>query len=118
MNGLLSSFLPRLPMGGPRIAVLEIYGTLGPQIRGPEFVRTISALAQDQRVRSAVIYIDPRGVSPPAADSIYRSLRHLTARKPTLSFIRDTGLSGGYLIACGAAKVVALPTALVGSIGV
>src|SRR3990172_7481662 len=118
MNGLLSSLLPRLPMGGPRIAVLEIYGTLGPMIRGPEFVRTISALAQDQRVRSVVIDIDSPGGSAPVADSIYRSLRHLTARKPTLAFIRGSGLSGGYLIACGASKVVALPTALVGSIGV
>src|SRR3990170_3017398 len=72
MDGLLSSLLPRLPLGGPRIAVL----------------------------------------------AIYRALRHLSARKPTLAYIRGSGLSGGYLIACGASKVVALPTALVGSIGV
>ena len=118
MDGLLSSLLPRLPIGGPRIAVLEVYGTLGPQIRGPEFVRTLSALAQDQRVRSVVIDVDSPGGSAPVADSIYRALRHLSARKPTLAFIRGAGLSGGYLIACGASKVVALPTALVGSIGV
>ncbi len=30
----------------------------------------------------------------------------------------NAGLSGGYLIACGAQRIVALPTALVGSIGV
>jgi len=118
MNGLLSLLLPKLPMGGPRIAVLEVYGTLGPQIRGPEFVRTISALAQDQRVRAVVIDVDSPGGSAPVADSIYRALRHLSARKPTLAYIRGAGLSGGYLIACGASKVVALPTALVGSIGV
>src|SRR3972149_2622002 len=105
MNGLLSSLVPRLPMGGPRIAVLEIYGTLGPMIRGPEFVRTISALAQDQRVRSVVIDIDSPGGSAPVAASIYRSLRPPPARKPTLAFIRGSGLSGGYLIACGASKV-------------
>ncbi len=118
MDGLLSSLLPKLPLGGPRIAVLEVYGPLGPVIRGPEFVRTISALAQDQRVRSVVIDVDSPGGSAPVADSIYRALRHLSARKPTLAFIRGSGLSGGYLIACGASKVVALPTALVGSIGV
>src|SRR3989337_1224541 len=118
MNGLLSLLLPKLPMGGPRIAVLEVYGTLGPQIRGPEFVRTISALAQDQRVRAVVIDVDSPGGSAPVADSIYRALRHLSARQHTLAYIRGSGLSGGYLIACGASKVVALPTALVGSIGV
>src|SRR3990170_1938073 len=118
MNGLLSSLLPKLPLGGPRIAVLEMYGPIGPVIRGPEFVRTISALAQDQRVRSVVIDVDSPGGSAPVADSIYRALRHLSARKPTLAYIRGAGLSGGYLIACGASKVVTLPTALVGSIGV
>jgi protease-4 len=118
MNGLLSMLLPRLPVGRPRIAVLELYGPLGPVIRGPEYVRTISALAQDPRVRSVVVDVDSHGGSAPVADSIYRSLRQLSARKPTVAFIRGAGLSGGYLIACGASKVVALPTALVGSIGV
>ncbi len=118
MNGLLSLVMPRLPVGRPHTAVLEMYGPLGPVIRGPEFVRTISALAQDPRVRSVVLDVDSPGGSAPVADSIYRSLQHLTARKPTVAFIRGAGLSGGYLIACGASKVVALPTALVGSIGV
>ena len=118
MNGLLATLLPKLPVGAPRIAVLELYGTLGPMIRGPEYMRTISALAQDPRVRSVVLDIDSPGGSVPVSDSIYRSLRHLSARKPTVAFIRGAGLSGGYLIACGASKVVALPTALVGSIGV
>ena len=118
MNGLLSTLMPRLPVGRPHTAVLELYGTLGPVIRGPEYVRTISALARDQRVRSVVVDVDSPGGSAPVADSIYRALRHLSARKPTVAFIRGSGLSGGYLIACGATKVVALPTALVGSIGV
>jgi protease-4 len=118
MNGLLSTFLPHLPLGGPRIAVLELYGPLGPVIRGPEYVRTISALAKDPRVRSVVVDVDSPGGSAPVADSIYRSLRQLSQRKPTVAFVRGAGLSGGYLIACGASKVVALPTALVGSIGV
>ena len=118
MNGLLSMLLPRLPVGRPRIAVLELYGTLGPVIRGAEYVRTISALSQDPRVRSVVVDVDSPGGAAPVADSIYRALRNLSARKPTVAFIRGAGLSGGYLIACGASKVVALPTALVGSIGV
>src|SRR4030042_3781742 len=118
MNGLLSMLLPRLPISRPRIAVLEVYGALGPGIRGPEYVRTISALAHDPRVRSVVVDVDSPGGAAPVADSIHRALRNLSARKPTVAFIRGAGLSGGYLIACGASKVVALPTALVGSIGV
>ncbi len=118
MNGLLSMVLPKLPVGRPRIAVLEMYGGLGQVIRGPEYVRTMSALSQDPRVRSVVVDVDSPGGAAPVADSIYRALRNLSARKPTVAFIRNAGLSGGYLVACGASKVVALPTALVGSIGV
>jgi protease-4 len=118
MNGLLSMLMPRLPMAAPRIAVLEMYGPLGPVIRGQEYGRTISALAQDPRVRSVVLDIDSPGGSASVADTIYRSLRHLSARKPTVAYIRGAGLSGGYLMACGASKIVALPTSLVGSIGV
>ncbi len=118
MNRLLSMVLPELPVGRPHTAVLEMYGALGPAIRGPEYVRTIAALAQDTRVRSVVLDIDTPGGSAPVADLIYRSLRRLSSHKPTVAFIRGAGLSGGYLLACGASKVVALPTALVGSIGV
>lgn len=118
LNLLLSMLLSRLPTRRPRIAVVELYGALGPSIRGPEYTRTISALAQDPRVRAVVVDVDSPGGSAPVADSIYRALRRLSQRKPTVAFVRGAGLSGGYLIACGARKVVALPTALVGSIGV
>lgn len=117
MSGPLS--LPTgLPWTVPRIVVLEITGTIGMTVRGPEMVRTISALAEDQRVRAVVVEIDSPGGSAPVANAIHRALRRLSARKPTIAFVLGTGLSGGYLIACGASRIVALPTALVGSIGV
>ncbi len=117
MNGVLPLSV-ELPWTGPRIAVLEVAGTIGMQVRGPEMVRTINALAQDQRVRAVVVEVDSPGGSAPVSDAIHRSLRKLSARKPTVAFVLGSGLSGGYLIACGAAKIIALPTSLVGSIGV
>jgi protease-4 len=39
-------------------------------------------------------------------------------RKPVVAYIRGLGASGGYYLGCAASKIVALPTALVGSIGV
>ena len=113
--------LPRLiefPWSAPRIAVLEISGTIGMQVRGPEMVRTIRNLVEDQRIRAVVVEIDSPGGSAPVSDAIQRSLRRLSARKPTVAFVMNAALSGGYLIACGAQRIVALPTALVGSIGV
>ncbi|HZA24720.1 MAG TPA: S49 family peptidase, partial [Dehalococcoidia bacterium] len=39
-------------------------------------------------------------------------------RKPVVAYVRGIGASGGYYLCCAASKVVALPTALVGSVGV
>lgn len=113
--------LPRLfspPWKAPRIAVLEISGTIGMQVRGPEMVRTIRALADDSRIRGVVVEIDSGGGSAPTSDAIHSELRRLAARKPTIAFVMNGALSGGYLLAAGARKIVAVQTALVGSIGV
>ncbi len=107
-----------LPWSRPRIAVVEITGAIGAQVRGPETVRMLKALRDDARIRAVVVEIDSPGGSASVSDAIFRGLQRLSARKPTVAFVMSAGLSGGYLIACGASKVVALPTALVGSIGV
>ncbi len=107
-----------LPWLAPRIAVLEISGAIGTQVRGPQMVRVIKALADDRRVRAVVIEIDSPGGSASVSDAIHRAVRRLSKRKPTIAYVMNAGLSGGYLIACGASKIVALPTALIGSIGV
>jgi len=107
-----------LPWTAPRIAVLEISGAIGAQVRGPEMVRTIKGLSEDRRVKAVVVEVDSPGGSASVSDAIYRSLQKLSTRKPTVAYVMSAGLSGGYLIACAATKIVALPTALVGSIGV
>jgi protease-4 len=117
----MDALLPRTfepPWKAPRIAVLEITGGIGMQVRGPEMVRTIKGLAKDPRVRAVVVEIDSPGGSASASDAIYRALQRLSEKKPTVSFVMSGALSGGYLIACATQKIVALPTALVGSIGV
>lgn len=107
-----------LPWNAPRIAVLEISGVIGTQVRGPEMVRAIKTLTDDARIRAVVVEIDSPGGSAPVSDAIHRSLRKLSTRKPTVAYVMTAGLSGGYLIACAAQKIVALPTSLIGSIGV
>ena len=109
-------FVP--PWKMPRIAVLEITGTIGAQVRGPAMVRTIRALRKDPRIRAAVVDIDSGGGSAPVSDVIYSELRRLSEQKPTVAFVMSSALSGGYLIASACRKIVAVPTSLVGSIGV
>lgn len=107
-----------LPWTRPRVAVLEISGAIGQQVRGMDIVRTIRGLANDPRVKAVVIQIDSPGGSAPVSDAIFRQLRKLSKKKPTVASIMGSGLSGGYLVACGARHVIAMPTSLVGSIGV
>lgn len=113
---LSRKFFP--PWRAPRIAVLEISGGIGMQVRGPEMVRTIRYLTQDPRIRAVVVEIDSGGGSASASEAIHSELRRLSARKPTIAFVMNNALSGGYMIAVGARKIVTLKTALVGSIGV
>jgi len=118
MDPTLPTARVQLPWQAPRIAVLEITGAIGMQVRGPEMVRTIRALTEDRRIRAVVIDVDSPGGSAPVSDAIHRAVRRLSARKPTVAFVMNGALSGGYLIASAASRIVALPTAMVGSIGV
>jgi protease-4 len=101
-----------------RIAVVEISGALGSAVRTAEFVRIFRSLEENASVRAVVIDIDSPGGSAAASDYLHRALARITARKPVVAFIRGMGASGAYLLGCAATKIVAIPSALVGSIGV
>ncbi len=65
-----------------------------------------------------VLDIDSPGGSVAASEDLYFKIARLREKKPVVAFIRGTGASGSYLIACAATRIVALPSAIVGSIGV
>ena len=107
-----------LPWLAPRIGIVELFGVMGATIRSPDYGRMFSALRDDARVRAMVVDIDSPGGSAAAAEQIHLGIAKVAAKKPVIAFIRGSGLSGGYLASCAATKVVAIPTAIVGSIGV
>ncbi|MBE3112606.1 MAG: signal peptide peptidase SppA, partial [Acidobacteria bacterium] len=90
----------------------------GAPSRAVEQLRLIQSLRETDSVRSVVIDIDSPGGTVAASDYLYRSVRKLAEKKPVIAFIRGTGASGGYMVGCAATKIVALPTAMIGSIGV
>ncbi|HXG35334.1 MAG TPA: signal peptide peptidase SppA [Dehalococcoidia bacterium] len=101
-----------------RIAVLEVYGPITSGARVAQQVRIIHALREDQRVKGVVVDVDSPGGSAALSDHLHHAIKSLAGRKPVIAHVRNLGLSGGYLVACAAQKIVALPTAMVGSIGV
>ncbi len=101
-----------------RIAVAELFGAIGSPARTSEYVRMLRAIEENKRIRALVIDIDSPGGGAGASEYIYRSIGRIAKQKPVIAFISGTGASGAYMAACAATKVVAVPMAVVGSIGV
>ncbi len=70
----------------------------------------------DPYTEGILVRIDSPGGTPVASGAIADALRR--SSKPVAALIRDTGTSGGYLVASGADTIIAAPSSDVGSIGV
>jgi protease-4 len=101
-----------------RIAVTELFGAIGSPARTTEYIRMLRAIEENRRIRALVIDIDSPGGAAGPSEYLYSSVRRISKEKPVVAFIRGMGASGAYMVACGASKIVAVPMALVGSIGV
>lgn len=102
----------------PKVAVLELYGTIGGAIRTQQYVPALKALRENDRVRAVVLDIDSPGGSATVTDYLYIEIRKLALKKPVVAFIRGIGASGSYFLAVGATRIIATRSSLVGSIGV
>ena len=109
--------LPRLRRGNG-VAVIELHGSIGTRVRETMYGKLLSDVATNRRYRALLLDIQSPGGSASASEALYLSVARVAAQKPVVAYIRNMGASGGYYIACGASKVTALPSALVGSIGV
>jgi protease-4 len=102
----------------PGVAVAEIHGVIGTRIREPVYSRLFDSIGRNKRYGALLLDIESPGGSATGSDLLYHSLKKVAERKPVVAYVRGIGASGGYYLCCAASKVVALPTALVGSVGV
>ena len=102
----------------PRIAVVELFGPIYGGTRASEFVGLLDTLRSDARVKSVVLEVDCPGGSAPASHYLYGAVSRLASQKPVIAFVRGVGASGGYMVSCAATKIIAMPSSIVGSIGV
>ncbi len=101
-----------------RIALVDLFGAIGSAPRMSEHIRLLRNLEESKSVKAVILDIDSPGGTVAASDYLYRSVARLAKTKPVIAFIHGTGASGAYMASCGATRIIALPTALVGSIGV
>ena len=108
----------RLLRGHNGVAVVEINGVIGTRIRESVYSRIFTEVANSRRYRALLLDIQSPGGSAAGSEALYYSLRQVAARKPVVAHIRTLGASGGYYLACAANRITALPSTMVGSIGV
>ena len=110
-----------MPLGigrGSGVAVVEIHGIIGNQVRSSTYSRLFETVARNKSYRALLLDIDSPGGSATSSEALYRSIQRVAENKPVIAYVRGLGASGGYYLCCAASQVYALPTTLVGSIGV
>ena len=105
-------------LGRSGVGVVEMFGVIGGGLRVPMYSRILDDLRKDKRFKAVIVEIDSPGGTAAGSELLYHSLVRVSREKPVVAYIGGTGASGAYYIGCAASKIVALPSSLVGSIGV
>jgi len=114
---------------GERIAVIYASGTIdsgssqnspsGEQSIGSDTVaKALNDAAADKTIKAVVLRVDSPGGSGLASDIIWRAVEMANQKKPVVVSMSDVAASGGYYISASAAKIIAQPSTITGSIGV
>lgn len=116
--------------GTTKVVRISFTGVLTRQLDGgwidtidpvDRILRQIRAARQDEHVAAILLEVDSPGGGATEADEIYHELMLFKdsrkGRKITV-LVHDMAASGGYYISLPADRIVAQPTALIGSIGV
>src|ERR1043166_7597786 len=114
---------------GERIAVIYASGTIGSgssqnspsgeQSIGSDTVsKAVNDAAADKTIKAIILRVDSPGGSGLASDIIWHAVEAAKQKKPVVVSMSDVAASGGYYISASAAKIVAQPSTITGSIGV
>ena len=104
-------------LGRSSVGVIELFGVIGASLKVPVYSQILDDVRRNRRFRALIVEIDSPGGTASGSELLYNSLLRVAREKPVVAYIRGTGASGGYYVACAAHKVVALPSTMVGSIG-
>jgi protease-4 len=111
-------FIAGLKAKTQSVAVIEMEGPIGPRLKAAEYVKLLRSLEENDHVRAVVLDIDSPGGSATGSNYLYLGVKSLVKKKPVVAFIRGLGASGAYMFACPATRIIAIPSAIIGSIGV
>lgn len=113
-----------------KVLVVEVLGLIRTTNRHDSFMpkqgtfeRVESVLdkaKKDKKIKGVILKIDSPGGGYTASDLVYRKIQEFkSSRKvPVVACITDQGTSGAYMIALSSDYIVALPSSVVGNVGV
>lgn len=134
LAAVLGLLMSGLKLGRPtgRIGIVPVVGTIvdgrsrnnplplpllgGPQAGDQTVVAALRQAAEDKTTAATVLWVDSGGGSALASDLIWREVSR--SAKPVVAVMGNVAASGGYYVLTHAAKVLASPYTLTGSIGV
>jgi protease IV len=128
----------RLPRPGRYVALVSIEGMIvdgqsqQPPVEPPiplplvadrragdlSVVPVVRRVTADRRAAAVVLYVDSRGGSATASESMRAALARLAAKKPLVVAMGDVAASGGYWVSTPGRTLIAQPNTITGSIGV
>ena len=100
------------------VGVVEIFGSIHGGSQAVEQVRLLDIVHKARHMKALVVDIDSPGGAVSGSEVLYSRLERIARDKPVVAFVRGMGASGAYYISCATHQIVALPSSLVGSIGV
>jgi protease-4 len=114
---------------GERIAVIYASGDIGSgssanspsgeqSIGSDTLSKALTDAAADKTIKAIVLRVDSPGGSGLASDIIWHAVEAANQKKPVVVSMSDVAASGGYYISASAAKIIAQPSTITGSIGV
>lgn len=110
-----------------QVAVIPVHGTLlnrfngswGGYVTGYDYIRAAyGAALADTSIRGIVFDVNSPGGDAQGCFETCEVIRAGRAVKPSMALVNANAMSGAYAIASAAGKIVAVPSARVGSVGV
>ena len=114
---------------GDKIAVIYASGEIGSgtsqnspsgdqSIGSDTVAKALNDAAADTSLKAIVLRVDSPGGSGLASDIIWHAVEAANQKKPVVVSMSDVAASGGYYLSASAAKIIAQPSTITGSIGV
>lgn len=114
----ISGGVATIPIRGPLFARAGLFSDISGAASYAQIGADLSAALKDQTVRSIVLAIDSPGGEVTGVQALAEQIRAASRVKPVVAHVDGYGASAAYWLASAASRIVAAPTAMLGSIGV